>query len=79
MCMFHETEGFWPTIFLHFFSGAPKNHCPLSRLGQPGTTSEEKVNWSSLNFTATSRKHFAPENARFCCNSLPKSEKNAFF
>ena len=78
MCMFHEPEGFWPTIFLHIFSGALKNHYPVSSRAPSGPTSSEKVNWSTFNFTATSRKHFDPENARFCCNSLPKSEKNAF-
>ena len=79
MCMFHEPAGFWPTIFVYIFLGALKSHFPVSQLGQPGTTSEEEVNWSSFNFTATSRKHFAPENARFCCNSLQKSEKMHVF
>ena len=30
MCMFHEPKGFWPTIFLHIFSGPLKSHCPVS-------------------------------------------------
>jgi hypothetical protein len=65
MCMFHEPKG----------GGPLKSHCPVSRLGQPGTTSSEKVNWSTFNFNTTSREHTNPENARICRKSLPKSEK----
>ncbi len=77
MCMFHEPEGFWPTIFLHIFSGALKNHYPVTSRALPSIASSEKVNCSSLNFTATSRKHFDHQNPPFSCKSLPKSEKNA--
>ena len=79
MCMFHEAAGFWPTIFLHIFLGALKSDFPVSRLAHPSTTSEEKVNCSSFDFTATSREQTGHKNARICRKSLPKSEKNAFF
>ena len=79
MCMFHEPEGFWPTIFLHTFLGALKIHCPVSPRERLGNTSEEKVNWSTFNFTATSREHTLCENARIFRKSLPKSEKNGWF
>ena len=76
--MFHEPEGFWPTIYT-FFRGTQNSHCPVSLRALPSLASSEKVNWSSLNFTATSRKHFDRQNPPFSCKSLPKSEKNAFF
>ena len=79
MCMFHEPAGFGPNIFLHIFSGALKSHCPVSPRGTLRDTSEEKVNWSTFNFTATSREHTLRENARILRKSLPKSEKNALF
>jgi hypothetical protein len=41
--------------------------------------SSEKVNWSSLNFIATFRKYFDPENDRISHKSLPKSEKMHVF
>jgi hypothetical protein len=75
MCMFHEPKGFWPTIFLHIFSGPLKSHCPVSQGGPLRSTSAEKVNWSTFNFIATFRKDFEPENARIFRKSLPKSEK----
>ncbi len=43
MCMFHEPEGFWPTIFLHIFLGALKSHYPVSSRAPSGPTSSEKV------------------------------------
>jgi hypothetical protein len=75
MCMFLEPKGFWPTIFLHIFSGAFKSHFPVSQGGPLRSTSAEKVNWSTFNFIATFRKDFEPENARIFRKSLPKSEK----
>jgi hypothetical protein len=45
----------------------------------PGLASSEKVNWSTFNFTATSREHTLRRNAQFCRKSLPKSEKIACF
>ena len=79
MCMFHEPAGFWPDIFLNIFSGAFKSHYPVSRMGGPGRTNEEKVNWSFLNFVATSREHTLRENARIFRKSLSKSVKMACF
>ena len=79
MCMFHEPAGFGPNICLHIFSGAIKSHCPVSRPAPTGPTSEEKVNWSTFNFAATSREHTLRENARILRKSLPKSEKMHFF
>jgi hypothetical protein len=65
--MFHEPEGFWPTIFLHIFSGALKSHCPVSWREGLRRTSEEKANWRYFNFITTSREQTLPENARFSC------------
>ena len=61
-------------IFIH-----SKSHYPVSRLGRPGPTNEEKVNWSFSKFVATSREHTLPRNAPFLRNSLSKSEKNDIF
>ena len=72
-------RGFGPIIFVHIFSGAPKSHCPVSQGETLRATSVEKVNWSTFNFTATSREHTLRENARILRKSLPKSEKNALF
>jgi hypothetical protein len=77
--MFHEPAGFWPDIFLNIFSGAFKSHYPVSWSGDPGRTNEEKVNWSFLNFVATSREHTLRENARIFRKSLSKSVKMACF
>ena len=79
MCMFHEPEGFWPTIFLHIFLGALESHFPVSRRAKPSQASSVKVCWRYFNFITTFRKYFDPENARIFRKSLPKSEKNAFF
>jgi hypothetical protein len=79
MCMFHEPKGFWPTIFLHIFSGPLKSHCLVSQGGLPRFTSAEKVNWSTFNCNATSREHTLRENARIFRKSLPKSVKIACF
>ena len=79
MCMFHEPKGFWPNMFLHIFLGPLKIHWLVSWLEQPGTTNEEKVNWSLLNFMATSRKHSLRENARIFRKSLSKYVKMHFF
>ena len=65
MCISHEPKGFWPYIFLTIFLGALKSHCPVSLGGQPRATNEEKVNWSLLILTTTSREHTVPENAHF--------------
>ena len=34
MCMFHEPEGFWPTIFVHIFWGHSK--VTILYLEEPG-------------------------------------------
>jgi hypothetical protein len=72
MCMFHKPAGFW--IFFH-----SKSHYPVSRLGRPGPTNEEKVNCSFSKFVNTSREQTLPQNAPFPCKSLSKSEKNEIF
>jgi hypothetical protein len=79
MCMFHEPAGFWPNIFLSIVLEALKSHYAVSRLAQAGTTNEEKVNWRSFNFNATSREHTLRENARIFRKSLSKSVKNELF
>ena len=79
MCVFHEPAGFWPNIFLSIVLEALKSHYAVSRLAQAGTPNEEKVNWKSFNFNATSREHTLRENARIFRKSLSKSVKMACF